>query len=373
MRQSLYNYCHSSGNEHLLAEWDSEKNSPLTPESVSYGSRTRISWRCEKGHEWQAAIYTRTSGSGCPYCAGVKLEIGKSDLQSCFPELIKQWHPDKNGNLSPALLSSGSHRKVWWRCEKGHEWQAEVKSRTGGMGCPVCANRVVLPGENDLATTQPELARQWDAEKNSFPTPTQVTAGSRKKVWWRCEKGHSWNAAVSSRVNGCDCPVCAGKVIVAGENDLASAFPQIAAQWHPTKNGAVTPEICAPARNRKVWWLCPLGHEYQAEVGARTVKGSGCPYCAGRRALKGFNDLATLEPKIAAQWHPILNGALTPETVTVGSKRKVWWQCADGHVWKAVIYARAGAQKFGCPVCAGKTNTAWQARYAAMVEDLPRD
>lgn len=367
MRQSLYDYCHTYEKEYLLAEWDSGKNLPLTPESVSYGSARKVSWRCGNGHSWQSAVCTRTKGSGCPYCSGLKIEVGKADLQSRFPELAEQWHPVKNQRLSPAQNSAGSHRSVWWRCGKGHEWRAVVKSRAEGKGCPVCANRVALPGENDLATTHPELALEWDTEKNALLAPTQVTAGSSKKVWWRYGRGHSWNAAINSRVRGCGCPVCAGKVIVAGENDLASVFPRIAAQWHPAKNGDLTPETCAPARNRKVWWICNLGHEYQASVGARTVNGSGCPYCAGRKVLKGFNDLATLEPNIAAQWHPALNGALTPEMVTAGSRRKVWWQCAEGHVWKAVIYTRTGARKCGCPVCAGKVNVARQARYAAVL------
>ncbi len=151
---------------------------------------------------------------------------------------------------------------------------------------------------------------------------------------------------------------------------MASAFPDIAAQWHPAKNGSLTPRCCAPASNRRVWWLCPLGHEYQAAVGARTVSGSDCPYCTGRKVLKGFNDLAAVEPKIAAQWHPTLNGALTPEAVTAGSARKVWWQCADGHVWKAVIYSRTGKEKCGCPVCAGRFNRARQLRYKAAADSF---
>ncbi len=71
-----------------------------------------------------------------------------------------------------------------------------------------------------------------------------------------------------------------------------------------------------------------------------------------KKVLPGFNDLATLETKVAAQWHPNLNGALTPQMVTTGSHRRAWWQCDYGHVWKAVVYARAGSQN-GCPVCAG--------------------
>jgi hypothetical protein len=148
--------------------------------------------------------------------------------------------------------------------------------------------------------------------------------------------------------------VCAGRAVRAGENDLASAFPAVAAQWHPTKNGSLTPDQVAPFSNRKVWWQCPRGHSYQAWIQHRTGRSSGCPYCAGRKVLPGFNDLATVEPKVAAQWHPELNGALTPRQVTAGSRKKVWWQCPEGHVWKAEIHSRTGPQKCGCPVCAGK-------------------
>ena len=89
------------------------------------------------------------------------------------------------------------------------------------------------------------------------------------------------------------------------------------------------------------------------EGSAARASGAGCPYCAGKRVLAGFNDLATLCPEIAAQWDPSLNGALTPEMVMPGSHQKVWWRCPEGHVWKAAVFSRTGKQKCGCPVCAG--------------------
>ena len=102
-------------------------------------------------------------------------------------------------------------------------------------------------------------------------------------------------------------------------------------------------------------------HEWQAVIAARAVENSGCPYCTGRRVLAGFNDLAALHPEIAAQWDDTLNGTLTPEMVTPGSHKRVWWKCHEGHVWKTAIYSRTGKQKCGCPVCAGKTTR--QFRY----------
>ncbi|MGN1004299.1 MAG: zinc-ribbon domain-containing protein [Oscillospiraceae bacterium] len=367
MRETLYDYCVRTGERELLAQWNPTRNGGLTPRDLSYGSKRKVWWRCGEGHEWQAVVHTRTgSGSGCPVCAGKQVLPGVNDLASRYPELAAQWHPSKNAPWTPADVLPGSHKKVWWRCEKGHEWQAIVKSRASGCGCPVCAHREILPGDNDLASAHPELARQWHPTRNGTLRPEDVAAGTRRKVWWRCEKGHEWQAAVASRADGAGCPVCAGKKIIPGENDLASSFPDVAAQWHPDKNGALTADSVSPYSNRKVWWVCALGHEYAAAVAARTMHGSGCPYCTGRKVLVGFNDLAALEPKVAAQWHPTLNGALMPEMVTAGSHRKVWWQCPEGHVWKAVIYSRAGPKKCGCPVCAGRIKKQKQERYRSM-------
>ena len=167
--------------------------------------------------------------------------------------------------------------------------------------------------------------------------------------------------------------MCAGRVVIPGENDLASQFPEIAAQWDRERNDELTAETVSPYSSRKVWWRCRLGHSWQAAVSARTCRGSGCPYCAGRLVLAGFNDLASLEPKVARQWHPTLNGGLTPEQVTAGSRRSVWWQCPEGHVWKARVHSRTGKQRYGCPVCAGRVKgsrkycceSAWAEHHAS--------
>lgn len=223
------------------------------------------------------------------------------------------------------------------------------------------------------ANNKEHLLTEWDSENNLPLTPKAVSYGSKMKIYWRCEKGHSWQASIVSRARGSGCPVCAGKTVIANENDLASAYPDIAAQWHPTKNGRLTPQTCTSASNRKAWWICPLGHEYQAAIGARTVSGSDCPYCAGRKVLKGFNDLATLDPKVAAQWHPTLNGALTPDMVTLGSTRKVWWRCSKDHVWEAVVYSRTGSGKCGCPTCAGRYNKLKEHKYKAVLADCAKN
>lgn len=356
----------------MLAQWDCQANLPLTPETIPYGSTKNVWWQCAQGHRWQVAVNNRTSShTDCPYCSGRAAWPGETDLASRFPDLAREWHPTKNLPLTPDQVLPGSEKKVWWRCGCGHEWRATIHSRTDGCGCPVCANRAVAPGINDLATQFPRLAQEWHPTKNGTLKPWDVTFGTKHKVWWRCEKGHEWCVSVQSRtLDGTGCPVCAGRVVLPGENDMASQFPEVAREWHPTKNGALLPSQVPPTSKRRVWWLCPLGHEYVAAVGMRTMRNSGCPYCAGKKVLAGFNDLATTEPEIAAQWHPTLNGSLTPQMVTAGSHKKVWWLCAEGHVWKAAIYSRAGKQRRGCPVCAGVVNGKRRVRYEKMLAEV---
>lgn len=367
MRQTLAEYCTQNGKEYLLEQWSKEKNEGLMPEEVSFGSNRKVWWKCSAGHEWQSTVWSRTSReTGCPYCTNMRV-IPENSFADVAPELVAQWHPAKNGQLKPTQVSSGSHRIVWWICDKGHEWRAAVKTRISGCGCPVCANKTVLAGANDLATTHPQLADQWHPTKNLSLKPEQVLAGSSRKVWWQCENGHEWLARISARARGSGCPICGNRLITPDVNDLASAYPYLAAQWLQDKNGTLRPEQVAIGSNQKVWWKCEKGHEWFAAICRRTMQGSGCPYCNNKRVLAGFNDLQTLMPEIAKEWHTVLNGKLTPDQVTVGSTRRVWWQCPYGHIWKAVVSSRTGKQKTGCPVCAGRINQAKQ-RYYEEIE-----
>lgn len=270
--------------------------------------------------------------------------------------LLAQWDIERNLPLTPDNVTFGSHKRVWWTCPNGHSWQAMVYTRSEGASCPYCTGRKVTPKQGGLVKQFPLLTAEWDIEKNAPLTPQDVTTGSHKLIWWRCPKGHSWRAAVYSRTTlGTGCPVCTGRQALAGENDLATLYPDIAAQWDGMKNGALRPNNVTAGSNRRVWWKCEKGHSYRAVIAQRVQRGDGCPYCDNRKVLPGFNDLATVQPLVAKQWHESLNGALTPEMVTAGSHKKAWWQCSYGHVWKAAIYSRVGVQQCGCPVCAGKT------------------
>ena len=121
----------------LVKEWDQSKNGDLTPYDVMPGSGKKVWWKCNEGHEWEARICNRASGSGCHYCTGQKVTKDKS-LGSLNKELSKEWNQSKNGHLTPYDVGIGSHKKVWWKCNEGHEWQAKVYARSAGSGCPEC-------------------------------------------------------------------------------------------------------------------------------------------------------------------------------------------------------------------------------------------
>ncbi len=272
------------------------------------------------------------------------------------PELITEWNYEKNAGLNLEDITSGNPKKVWWRCDKGHEWEATIANRSNGSKCPICLGRQVMPGFNDLATTHPELATEWHPKKNGDLTPDQVTAGSGKKIWWQCPHGHEWEATIINRSKGQCCPICGGKKVLAGFNDLATINPELTAEWHPTKNGSLIPQDVTANSNKKVWWICKKGHEWEATINHRS-SGTGCPICAGKQVLVGFNDLASVNPALAAEWHPTKNGSLTPQDVTVSSNKKVWWQCDFGHEWEAKIANRNIGR--GCPICTSEMHTSF--------------
>ena len=464
-------------NPTLAKEWNYEKNNELTPVEVTPYSSKKVWWKCNKGHEWQATINHRNNGSGCPYCAGQKVIKGHNDLQTCNPTLAQEWNYEKNKGLTPVDIMPNSNKKVWWKCQKGHEWQASVVNRNYGNGCPICNSErqtsfpeyaivyylkkygldvmhsyrgqgyeldiyipskktaieydgyfwhknktkndldknlrcqkdgiklyriredlpllndssvdyVVQKNQKDLSKTleyilnkiigtdvdidierdaihienlreftekensilfsNPEIAKEWNYEKNVNLKPENFSVNSNKKIWWKCQKGHEWQARISSRSSGNGCPYCSGQKILKGSNDLQTVNPILAKEWNYEKNKGLTPEDVMPSSTKKVWWKCSQGHEWEATIGSRN-SGNGCPYCSGRFAIKGKNDLQTINPHLAEEWNYEKNNGLTPADVMPNSGKKVWWKCSEGHEWQAKIQSRNNGS--GCPIC----------------------
>jgi hypothetical protein len=305
------------------------------PTTVKAGTSSRkLRWRCARGHEWLSTPANRVNGHDCPYCSGLRVIVGETDLATTHPELAKEavgW--------DPTTVAAGNDVKRLWRCLRNHEWEAQPYSRAGlSTGCPFCSGHRAIPGETDLATTHPELAKEavgWD--------PTQFGLGSAKRMMWRCQLGHEYQAAITNRTymqSGCS--ICAGKQVLSGYNDLATTHPELAAQadgWDPTTVSA--------GSSKRRQWRCTKDHKWTTPIFYRMD--SDCPYCSNKAVLSGYNDLATTHPELAAEavgWDPT--------TVTAGSNQKRKWHCSEGHIWNAVVGSRSSGYKggSGCPSCA---------------------
>lgn len=221
------------------------------------------------------------------------------------------------------------------------------------------AKKLII-GENDLATVNPEVAKTLHPTLNGNITAQDITANSHKKLWWICEHGHIWEAIVANRNKGTGCPVCAGKVIVAGVNDFGTKHPDLVTEWDVKKNKGISPFDVAEYCNKKFHWVKQLRSPITGKLitarwedtVAHRVQGRGCPYESGQRTLKGYNDFVSFAPaEVLAEWDYEKNGDLKPSSLTYGSNQKVWWKCSTcGRSWEASIDSRIRKQT-GCPTC----------------------
>lgn len=356
----------------VLAE---QLSDPVLGASLTAGSNKKVGWIClvDQRHRWDAVVASRATGSGCPFCAGRRVLPGDNDLATTHRELAAQLE-------EPSLattLGAGSNKKVWWRCAVGHRWEAKVTSRAhAGTGCPYCSGRLVLAGYNDLTTTDPELASELvDPEDGR-----RHQAGSGKKVRWRCRRDprHEWSSSILNRTNGNGCPICAGRSVAEGLNDLRTERPDLADQLADPQSDGTPAETLArtlrPASNRVVEWACHLhGRPYVwiTSVNNRRA-GTGCPVCSERVVAQGLNDLATTHRELAAQiLDPQPDGTSREEiaaTTSRGSHRLVLWECQKGHQWTTSIKDRVRGT--GCPNCAGVGTSRLEAALCEAVRAL---
>lgn len=291
----------------------------------------------------------------------------KPPVSVTHPEVVEQWHPSKNKDLSPHEITYGSHKKVWWLCpvHPSHEWQTPCHGRCtkdGQMrsGCPYCSSHKVCV-TNSLATLYPVIAEEWHPQLNKSLTPNDVTSKSQRMVWWQCknDEEHVWSTLVGWRTgDDTGCPFCSNKKI-SKTNSLAVLYPDTAREWHPKKNGKLTAWDVVPGSHKDVWWRCRLDpkHEWQTTLRARIVDKTGCPFCIGRRPTDTLS-LAACFPEIANEWHPVKNGLLTPWSIVPGANKKVWWRCSknSSHEWQTKVVSRTRAGT-GCPSCVKRHRT----------------
>ena len=156
--------CIATTHPQMAIQWHPTLNGTLTPNDVRAGSTDKVWWICSKGHEWKTEVRVRCQrNNDCPYCVGKYVAKGENDIESQRPDLSREWDFEKNGDYTPDKANINSKRMVGWICGRGHKWTASIEKRvTRNQGCPYCSGRVAIPGETDIATTNPELMFMWD-------------------------------------------------------------------------------------------------------------------------------------------------------------------------------------------------------------------
>ena len=238
--------------------------------------------------------------TGCPSCSGRQV-CKCSSLAALRPDLMAQWDFLGNAHLDAEQISPGSHKKVSWLCAQHGAWLAMVQHRSNGGGCPQCAvarSKKKRTRRGLLRDEHPELVAQLHPTENDHVNLEKLTSGSEVKAVWVCNNRqntpygcthpHIWTAAVKVRSGsknrrGHGCPFCAGRVVCPC-NSLAVKAPEVAAQWHPSRNGNKQPDQVGVSSSLRVWWqhvneVTGEVHEWIAQVKNRVGMSSGCPLC----------------------------------------------------------------------------------------------
>lgn len=259
-------------------------------------------------------------------------------------KLASWWHPTLNGDLRPEDVSGGSGRTVWFlhydlEWKQWHEWDATPHSMGRTEKCSICTGRRLVVGINDLATRNPTVAGMWHPTLNGDLTAQMVTEHSGETRWWQHEDKetgilHEWPMSID-KLTGKElrsCSVCRGLRVQLGANDLVTTHSFLTSEWHPTLNGALTPQMVTKGSNKEIWWQkdcfkSGVSHNWHATPNSRTGKSlTGCAICSGHQVQIGVNDLASQRPDIAAEWDYVKNKKLMPRMLTVGSSVEVFWK-----------------------------------------------
>lgn len=313
------------------------------------------------GRRFKSCLRTHADVTQLVECNLAKVDVAgsspviRSDTSS-MPGTLRELQPslvpllDPSSEIDPDTTVIATRAKLLWKCSENPDhpsYLLRLDHRANGSSCPICSGNKPWVGVDDLATTHPDLAAQWHPTKNGNLTPQDLKIGSLRKVWFQCLTcDASWRTRPSYTPRYCQrCKRAQGET-------LAKRYPEVASQWHPTKNDDLTPEYITYGSHHQAWWKCERGHEWVAQIKNRTLNRQGCPVCSGRRVAPGFNDLLTTTPELGPQWHPTRNHPFKPEDFTAGSDFIAWWvdpMC--GHTWRARIVDRTRPTGGNCHVC----------------------
>ena len=195
------------------------------------------------------------------------------------PKLALLWDTPQNPEPA-AKVAAHSYRPAAWRCVNGHSFGRLPRAMQKDASCPTCSKGANT--HTNLARLRPGIAAQWDAERNPGIAFATLDATHASPVWWRCPNGHGFQRPPVRMLADDACPTCALE-----QSSLAALAPNVAAEWHPTRN-AITPAEIPADHVTNAWWTCPNGHDYQATVRARTQGNRRCPTCYGGWSLESI-------------------------------------------------------------------------------------
>ncbi|WP_181435517.1 zinc-ribbon domain-containing protein [Curtobacterium sp. MCPF17_051] len=344
----------------VAARWHPSLNDAILPAQILAGSPEKHWWLCGKGHEYVATVGSQTGlhPRGCPYCAGTRVDPGVTGIDPARPDMLAIWDHKRNPEL-PKNVSPGVAKQFWWTCPRGHSYQATAINVSHGRRCGICAGKQVVAGVNDFASRRPDLLAEWNAVRNSVQ-PNEVPEFSNQRVWWRCERGHEWQAPIVARSSDRrGCPVCSGRRLRAGTNTFADLYPHLASQWDPLLNGGVLPTDVGRSSRLSVWWRCDAGHAFRRTVAERILK-PNCGYCTCKWVLPGVNDVLTRYPVIAADWEVERN---RPAIACLPGTARRYWLCVNGHRQHETVPNRVKTD--GCPRCPKEERAAYYQTHSA--------
>eukprot|EP00741_Cyanophora_paradoxa_P017180 tig00020960_g16592.t1 len=226
-------------------------------------------------------------------------------LEEVDPRVAREFDAaaDLNG-VRAGEVCAGSKEIFFFQCSCCQfHYMARPGDRTrpkGALGCPSCKRSKIntpRPGypprdapfaERRLSVVRPDLAAQWCAELNET-RPEDHSYGSGRSAWWKCALNHRWQARICDRTSSKEpsCPYCSshgGRGVASLENSLQAARPELAAEWHPTRNGDARAGNVRANSTMLAWWLCSAcSHEWADTPNRRASYGGSCPACRARR------------------------------------------------------------------------------------------
>lgn len=410
-------WCSCNNKKNLIKEWDYESNDIL-PSQVTYGSHKEVFWICPKGHKYKKQIHSRCQGTGCSVCSGVNFRK-RNLLFTDFPELIEELDTEINTLEDLKKITCSSNKKIAWICSKNHKYFQSAVNKIKSKGCPICNNRQVLYGFNDLETwckenDRNEILEDWDYKLNSI-LPQNIIFGSGKVCNFVCHIcGYKWKTRLNARtLQKTGCYKCSKrmsssfpeqavyfyikkyfpdaingdrKILQGRELDIyipacKTAIEYDGENWHEDIKKDRDKDVICKEKNIHLYRIreencklintsdtCIYTYKYQdwnqlnviiiEILNKLGIINKDIDICRDEYLIKEQyyisslkDSLGNIYPNIAKEWHPTKNGSISPYNVLPETHDSYYWLCPKcGNTYKAIVKNRV-RMKSGCPKC----------------------